>query len=300
MSLQIDSTLSPAQIWWLAIRPRTLTMAMVPVLVGAVVAWHDAHVFRFWPFLAALVSALAIQIGTNLYNDASDGESGLDRSGRLGPPRITAAGWMRAADVRRAARAAFFIALLAGIYCVYAGGLPILGIGLASLMAGWAYSRGPMPIAASATGEVFVLLFFGIAAVTGTAWLMALKPSLTAVMSGVLIGLPSSAVLLVNNHRDRDADAVSGRRTLAIVLGIAATHGVYTGLLVAAAVMGLAVAVAAGHAAPALTLLALPFALRLARAMVGEPIGPGLNVLLGRTASYQILLAALLCVGLML
>jgi 1,4-dihydroxy-2-naphthoate octaprenyltransferase len=275
-------------------------MAMVPVLVGAVVAWHDAQLFRFWPFLAALVSALAIQIGTNLYNDASDGESGLDQSGRLGPPRITAAGWARATDVRRAARTAFFIALLAGAYCVYAGGLPILGIGLASLMAGWAYSRGPMPIAASATGEVFVLLFFGIAAVTGTAWLMALKPSLTAVMSGILIGLPSSAVLLVNNHRDRTADAESGRRTLAIMLGTATTHWVYASLLVAAAVMGLAVAFVAGHATPALTLLALPFALRLSRAMMEERIGPGLNVLLGRTASYQILLAALLCIGLML
>ncbi|TAK48179.1 MAG: 1,4-dihydroxy-2-naphthoate octaprenyltransferase [Xanthobacteraceae bacterium] len=300
MPLHAETALSPAQVWWLAIRPRTLTLAVVPVLVGAVLAWHEAQVFRALPFIAALVSALAIQIGTNLLNDASDGENGFDRPGRLGPPRITASGWATAAEVRRAALAAFLVATVAGLYCVAVGGLPILAVGIASLLAGWAYSRGPLPIAASATGEVFVLIFFGVAAVAGTAWLMSLKLSLAAVMSGILIGLPSSAVLLINNHRDREADAAAGRRTLAIVLGLEATRLFYVGLLTLAAVMGIFVALALGSPWMLLTLLALPYALRLSHMMMDEPIGSGLNALLGRTASYQIVLAALLIFGLMM
>lgn len=298
MSFSERAVPSPGQIWWYAIRPRTLTMSVVPVLVGAVLAWREAQAFRPLPFLAALASALAIQIGTNLLNDASDGETGLDRPDRLGPPRVTAQGWASAAEVRRAAIFAFFVAALAGLYCIQAGGMPILAIGIASLGAGWAYSRGPAPISASAAGEVFVLVFFGIAAVSGTAWLMSLAPSLAALPAGVLIGLPSAAVLLVNNHRDRAADARAGRRTLAIALGVARTRRLYRLVLVAAALLGPAVGLALGSGWPALTVLALPFALRLSTEMTTEPIGPGLNGLLGRTAGYQIVLAALLCLGL--
>lgn len=298
MSLDVETIVSPGNVWWQAIRPRTLTMAVVPVIVGAVVAWQEAHIVRPLALMAALVCALAIQIGTNLLNDAADGEIGLDRAGRLGPPRITASGWATAADVRRAAYAAFAFAALGGIYCASVGGLPILVVGIASILAGWAYSRGPKPIAMTATGELFVLLFFGLVAVMGTAWLMNPVPSLTAAMAGMLVGLPSSAVLLVNNHRDRDADARAGRRTLAIVLGVEGARLFYVGLLVLAAVMGIFIAFSVGTAWPLLSLLGLPFALRLARTMMDESIGAGLNDLLGRTASYQIVLAGLLCLGL--
>jgi 1,4-dihydroxy-2-naphthoate octaprenyltransferase len=300
MSLSEGAVPSAGQIWWYAIRPRTLTMSVVPVLVGAVLAWHEAHLFRLLPFVAALVSALAIQIATNLLNDASDGESGLDRPGRLGPPRVTAQGWASAAEVRHAAMASFFVAAVAGVYCIQAGGLPILAIGLASLSAGWAYSRGPAPIAASAAGEVFVLVFFGIAAVTGTAWLMSEQPSLAAFPAGLLIGLPSSAVLLVNNHRDRDADTRSGRRTLAIVLGIDGTRRLFGMILVLAALLGPAVGIALDTGWTALTMLALPQAMRLSAEMARLPIGPELNGLLARTAGYQVVLAGLLCLGLTL
>jgi 1,4-dihydroxy-2-naphthoate octaprenyltransferase len=298
MSLSERAAPSSARVWWTAIRPRTLTMAVVPVLTGAVLAWHEAAMFRLWPFLAALASALSIQIGTNLLNDASDCESGVDRAGRLGPPRVTAQGWASPAEVKRGAMLAFLAAAVSGLYCVDAGGLPILVIGIASLAAGFAYSRGPVTISASAAGEMFVLVFFGVAAVTGTAWLMNLKPSLAAFPAGVLIGLPSSAVLLVNNHRDRLADERSGRRTLAIVLGVAATRQIYGMLLVFAALLGPAVGTALGTGWPSLTLLALPMALRLSSDMAAEPIGAGLNNLLGRTAGYQIVLAGLLCLGL--
>lgn len=299
MSRSGEVVLSAGSPWWLAIRPRTLTMAIVPVVTGAVIAYAETARFALVPFLAALTVALAVQIGTNLLNDASDGESGLDRPGRLGPPRVTAEGLIKASEVKRAALLAFLAAALAGAVALVEGGLPILFIGIASLAAGWAYSRGPRPISATPFGEVFVLAFFGVAAVIGTHWLIAKAPSLVALLSGVVVGLPAAAVLLVNNHRDRDGDAIAGRRTLAIVLGIDGARRLYGALLIAAAVLGLPVALAAGAMGPALTMLATPLAASLYRLIAVEPIGRGLNALLARTARYQVIVAALLIAGLL-
>lgn len=296
----VPPALPAASIWWLAVRPRTLTMALMPVLVGAALAWHDVAQFRPLPFLAALLGALAIQIGTNLANDASDGESGLDRPGRLGPPRVTALGLASAAQVKLAAMLAFTVAAIVGLVAIHAGGWPILGIGIASLVSGWAYSRGPWPISASPFGEVFVLLFFGIIAVCGTYWLMALHISAAAFIAGVLVGLPAAAVLLVNNHRDRAGDSINGRRTLAIMIGDAASHHLFAVLVVSAAALGPLLALVSRHAGPCLTLLAMPLAVHLIRQFYREPTGTGLNNVLARTALYQIVLGVLLICGLWL
>lgn len=286
-------------IWWHAIRPRTLSMSIVPVLTGGVLAWTEAGRFALLPLLAALVGALGIQAGTNLLNDASDGESGLDRPARLGPPRVTAEGWASAAQVKRAAALSFCVAAIAGLVAIAWGGLPILAVGVASLVAGWAYSRGPAPISAGPLGEFFVLIFFGVVAVAGTYFLIAGAASAIAFSTGILVGLPAAAVLLVNNHRDRVGDALSGRRTLAIRLGIDTTRHVFGAMLGATIVTALAMAMAAMRPALALPLLAAPLAVALANDM-RAPIGGDLNALLGRTARFQAVCAALFAIGLFL
>lgn len=284
-------------VWWQAIRPRTLTMAVVPVLVGAAIAWQETGRVGFLATAAALAGALAIQMGTNLFNDASDAETGLDRSGRLGPPRVTAEGWASAGEVRAAAALAFLVAMIAGVVAVAYGGVPILIAGLASLLAGWAYSHGPAPISQSPFGELFVLIFFGVVAVCGSHWLVAREPSATALMAGVAVGLPAAAVLLVNNHRDRDSDARGGRRTLAIRVGPRATRLIYAGLLAATIALPAVVGLSSGRPWLLLVLAAIPHALTLGRDMARQT-GSDLNLLLARTAQFQALTAALMVAGL--
>lgn len=287
-------------IWWHAIRPRTLSMSIVPVVTGAVLAWTETGRFALLPVLAALIGALGIQIGTNLLNDASDGESGLDRPARLGPPRVTAEGWASASQVKAGAMLCFAIAALAGLVLIAFGGLPILAVGVAALVAGWAYSRGPAPISATPFGEVFVLIFFGVVAVGGTYFLLAREPSWMALFAGILIGLPASAVLLVNNHRDREGDKLSGRRTLAIRLGLKGTRRLYAGFVAGTLALALVIALAGANPTLILPLAAAPFAWSLMREMWRARIGYGLNLLLGRTAAFQALVAALFAVGLLL
>jgi len=155
-------------VWWAAIRPRTLGMALAPVALGTALAIADGVELAWAVLFATAACALLIQIGTNLYNDAIDFERGTDRPERLGPLRVTLAGWASAAEVKRGALLCLLLALLLGAWlCVVGGGL-ILAIGLASLVAGWAYSGGPRPISHSPFGELFVLLFFGVFAVLGS------------------------------------------------------------------------------------------------------------------------------------
>ncbi|WP_055038630.1 1,4-dihydroxy-2-naphthoate octaprenyltransferase [Blastochloris viridis] len=289
-----------ASIWWMAIRPRTLSMAIVPVAVGAASAVAGSGRFAVLGFLIALAVALAIQIGTNLLNDWRDGESGLDTADRLGPTRVTASGLMKPADVKRMAYIAFGCAAVAGLFAIVLGGVPMLVIGAASLVAGLGYSNGPRPISGTPFGEVFVLAFFGLAAVVGTHWLMTGAWSLTALMCGLQIGLPAAAVLLVNNHRDRVGDAASGRRTLAILLGPERSQSLYGLIMVGACLFGVLVALTSLSFGPLATLAALPLALALRRRIAAEAVGPGLNEVLVRTAQFQVLLGVLLVCGLLI
>lgn len=219
------------QVWWTAIRPRTLPLAASPVLVGIALAWAEEAAPHWWVALTTLAAALLIQIGTNLYNDAADHERGNDRADRLGPLRVTAAGWVSAAAVRHAAHLAFGLAFLLGCYLAAIGGWPIVAIGLTSLAAGIAYSGGPRPISYSPFGELFVLVFFGLVAVAGSHYLQSGALTPRALFAGLAVGMPAAAVLLVNNLRDLDADRRAGRHTLAAVLGPAASRRLHALLL---------------------------------------------------------------------
>ncbi len=293
-------SLSRFKLWWLAIRPRTLSLSAMPVLAGSALAWKEGAPFIGASVLIALLCALAIQAGTNLYNDANDFVRGNDGPTRVGPMRVTAAGLATPAQVRRAAAIAFALAFVGGIYLVWAGGWPILAIGLASLAAGWAYSGGPRPLSHTAFGEVFVLGFFGVAAAAGSHYLQSGVWAYTAVLLGVALGLQAAAVLLVNNVRDLEADRLAGRRTLAGALGLAGARALYAGLMLAP--FGL-IALLAWRLGAAIVLIAsvpaLLWCAALALGFARLPPGVQMNRQLARTAQAQVLLGALLSAALL-
>jgi 1,4-dihydroxy-2-naphthoate octaprenyltransferase len=276
--------------WVLAARLKTLGLSVTPVLAGTWLA-ATAGTWSGGVLAAALVSAASIQIGTNLWNDAADAESGVDSGERLGPPRMTALGLLDARDVRLAAALVFLLASGAGLYLVLAGGWPILAVGLASLALGYLYSMGPYPLSATPVGEVLVVAFFGVAAVAGTAFLhgAALTPLIW--QTGLLLGLPAASVLLVNNHRDRASDAAGGRRTLAILIGVPASKLVYAALNTAA-LAGLALLYARSLAGWTVFFAAAIHCGFLAVRMRRLPVSAQLNGLLAQTALYQLVLFA--------
>lgn len=285
------------RIWWTAARPRTLPLAATPVLAGIALAWAEAAAPRWFVALATLLAALLIQVGTNLHNDASDHERGNDREDRLGPLRVTAAGWARSAAVRRAAYLAFGAAFGLGVFLAAVGGWPIIAVGLASLAAGMAYSGGLRPISHTPLGELFVWLFFGVFAVAGSHWLQAETFSPAALVTGAALGLPAAAVLLVNNLRDIVADTRAGRHTLAAVLGDQTSRKLHAALMLTPflALPVLALLLPGRHGLW-LALGALPVCLKVVRHM-GDARGVALNSVLAATARAQFVFGLLLAIG---
>jgi 1,4-dihydroxy-2-naphthoate octaprenyltransferase len=281
--------------WWLAIRPKTLSMSLAPVLVGATLAWRDSGQVAWAVSLIAALAALLIQVGANLHNDAADFERGADTPERVGPPRAVAQGWLAARAVRHAAYAAFACAFLLGIGLVWTGGWPILVLGLASLGAGLAYTGGPRPIAYTGMGELFVFLFFGLAAVAGTYYLGTGAMSDAALAAGAALGSIAAAVLTANNYRDLDNDRRAGKITLAVRIGRRATRIEYAALLLSPYAL---LPLIAHGAAAWLPLLSLPGALWLIARFARTPPGAAFNALLARTAQLQLAFGVLLALGL--
>ncbi len=278
-------------VWWYAVRPKTLSLAAAPVLAGTAWAVLVAGVFRPEVLVLALGAATAIQVATNLWNDALDSEHGVDHGLRLGPRRATAAGWLTTGVVRRIALAVFGLAAGLGLALVWLGGWPILAIGAGGIACGLAYSAGPYPLSSTPLGEVVVLAFFGIAGVAGTVLLHGAAVTAEVLVLGVVTGLPAAAVLLVNNHRDRVSDARAGRRTLAILLGPRGTQRLY-GALLAAAALGPAALRPACAVAWLATVTATGAAVVLARRFARAPLDPVLNRFLAATGRFQLVVVA--------
>ena len=286
--------------WLMAARPRTLSLSITPVVVGAALAWAVDRQVHGPAVLAALIASAFIQLGTNMHNDAVDSERGGDGPDRIGPPRVTAMGLLSGRRVKHGACTCFAVAALMGLYLIAVGGWPILLLGLASIAAGWAYTGGPWPIAYTPLGEVFVIAFFGVGAVGGTYWLCAGHLGAPALAAGLALGLMTGAVLLVNNFRDVEADARVGRRTLAILAGRQGTIWIYAGMML----LPFALLEPIGRALPDrhvwLALLALPPALALIYRFMREPPGRGFNRILVWTVQIQLLFSLLLAAGLVL
>ena len=210
--------MSPIRLWLVASRPRTLPAAVAPVLVGTSLAISEGE-FRPLAFVAALVGSVFIQIGTNLANDYSDARRGADTEDRLGPVRVTAGGLMPPRRVLTGTYVAFAIAVAAGAYLAAVAGPELLVVGLVSIAAGVLYTGGPRPYGYEGLGELFVFLFFGLVAVTGSYYVQTEDLTWEAFALAVPVGLLASAILVVNNVRDVDTDRRAGKRTLAVRLG---------------------------------------------------------------------------------
>jgi 1,4-dihydroxy-2-naphthoate octaprenyltransferase len=286
--------------WVMAARPRTLALSVTPVVVGSALSWAATRHLHVPAVLAALIGSMAIQLGTNLHNDAVDSERGGDGPDRVGPPRVAALGLLSGESVKRGALVCFALAALMGTYLATIGGWPILLLGILSIASGWAYTGGPFPIAYTPLGEAFVVAFFGVGAVCGTYWLCTARLGAAAIEAGLALGLLSGAVLLVNNYRDAVADTRVGRRTLAIVAGPHVTVWIYAALMLIpfALLPPIGQALPRGHVWPALA--ALPFAAMVVYRFAHEPRGPGFNRILVQTVQAQILFAFLLSLGLVL
>ena len=217
-----------------AARVRTLPAAIGPVLVGSGIAWADDQ-FIVLPFLATLAAALLIQVGTNYANDYFDFIHGVDTEARLGDPRMTQTGQLTAAVVRGGAALSFSLAIVVGTYLVWRGGWPVVTIGLASIAAGICYTGGPWPFGYHGLGDLFVMVFFGPIAVAGTYYIQALNWNYGTLLAGLGVGALTTAILVVNNLRDHSTDRVSGKRTLAVLMGKRSTQIEYTLLLLIAA-----------------------------------------------------------------
>jgi 1,4-dihydroxy-2-naphthoate polyprenyltransferase len=285
--------------WVMAARPKTLTAALVPVLVGTALA-HGLGVGRWLPALMALVGAMLIQVGTNLTNDYYDFKKGADTEERLGPVRVTQSGLISPGTVLASALGCFGLAVLTGIYLVVVGGWPIVAIGLTSVAAGYAYTGGPFPLAYHGLGDVFVFVFFGLVAVTGTYYVQALEVGAAAWWAAVPVGALGTALLVVNNLRDVSTDVKAGKRTLVVRLGATAGRAEYALLLGAAFATPLAMW-GLGLASPwvLLALLSAPLAVPPLERVLGAE-GTALNPALGGTARLQLVFGLLFALGLYL
>jgi len=284
----------------MAARPRTLTISVTPVMVGAALAWAVEKRIHWLAVLAALIASMFIQLGTNIHNDAADFKRGGDGPDRIGPPRVTASGLLSATAVTGGAMVCFAIAALLGIYLASVGGWPIVVLGTLSIVAGWGYTGGPRPIAYVPLGEVFCVIFFGLGGVGGTYLLCAGNLSAAAVLGGFAIGLLVAAVLLVNNYRDVVADARVGRRTLPIVVAPAVSVAIFAALMLVPFAMLPLIArtTPSGHAWPAL--LVLPIALFVVYRFAREPRGPVFNRILVHTVQVEFAFSLLLSIGLLM
>jgi 1,4-dihydroxy-2-naphthoate octaprenyltransferase len=288
------------RIWLMAARPRTLPAAVAPVLVGTALAGY-LHVFHPLRFVAAMLGAVFIQVGTNLSNDYSDARRGADAEDRLGPVRVTAGGLVPPRQVLIATYVTFGLAVLAGVYLIVVAGWQLLLVGAASILAGVAYTGGPKPYGYEGLGEVFVFLFFGIVAVAGSYFVQVRHLDWEAFALAVPVGLLAAAILVVNNVRDIDSDRRADKRTLAVRLGRERARTLFAVVVylayALAPVTWLFGPVTAWVLLPWLT---LPLAIRVVRLVRNHADGPTLNQALAQTGMLQLAFCILLSAGLLL
>lgn len=313
MTMPATASAAGLREWMMAVRPQTLPAGAAPVVVGIGVAYYES-VFATGPALAALIGALLIQIGTNFANDYYDAQRGVDGPDREGFTRVTQAGIIPEETVKRAMILTFGCAFGIGTFLVYIGGIPIVIIGIASVLCGIAYAGGPAPFGSYGLGDVFVFVFFGVVAVTGTyyvqavtvvadsfpLWIPAGSIASSAVIASLAMAGLTTAILVVNNIRDIETDRAAGKYTLAVLigrrysvvefvllLGLAYSIPVYLLLLEGAWILGL-------------PLLTIPYGVLLCRDVITGPGGSALNQTLESTGRLLAIFAILFTIGFLL
>jgi 1,4-dihydroxy-2-naphthoate octaprenyltransferase len=286
---------TPAQ-WIEGARPRTLPAAISPVLVGTgAAAYLDG--FVWWKALLALGVALALQIGVNYANDYSDGIRGTDEN-RVGPLRLVGSKVATPTQVKTAAFTCFGIGAVLGLVLSATTTWWLLVAGAASLLGAWFYTGGKRPYGYRALGEVSVFLFFGLVAVLGTTYVQAEELSWTAVAGAVSVGSIACALLVANNLRDIPTDSVTGKRTLAVVLGAQRSRQLYAALVILAFALAAISAIATPWAL--LAFIAVPLAIKSIRVVLSDAVGPALIPVLKGTGQTELLYAIGLAIGLAL
>ncbi|HEX5790287.1 MAG TPA: 1,4-dihydroxy-2-naphthoate octaprenyltransferase [Luteolibacter sp.] len=277
----------------LAARPKTLPAAVVPVWVGCVLAWKLEGAIDWKLATATVLGSLFIQIATNFFNDAIDARKGADTAARLGPQRVTASGLMSPRAVMGLGAAFLVLAYAMGVILFRARGWPIVAIGVPSMFLAYGYTGGPFPLAYRGLGELFVILFFGVIAVTGTVFIQTGGWPVEAILLGVQIGLLCAVLISINNFRDREEDATTGKRTLAVRWGPKWAAAVIWLEIKVAAFLGLCWM---AWGSPALLLASLPvlvLGMRILWGVFTQAPGPAFNRLLALAALQLILFAAL-------
>jgi len=287
------------QTWWLAIRPRTLPAAASGVAMGCALAWYDGS-FQLLPALACVLIALLLQIGSNVANDVFDFERGADTAERLGPVRVTQAGFLTPTQVKRGMVVIFGLAAMLGLYLAALRGWTVIWLGAAAILSAVAYTGGPYPLGYHGLGDVFVFLFFGLAAVAGTYFVQVGSVSVIAWWMSVPVGLIVTAILVVNNLRDIDSDRKAGKHTLAVRLGERGAKIEY--VLCMAIAYSIVPALVLMNLIPIggmLAWLSLPVAVRTLRTVFTQK-GRPLNAALAGTGQTAFLFSLFFWVGLLI
>jgi len=283
--------------WIHAARPRTLGAAVAPVAVGTVIGWKVGGQFHLGLALATVGSCMALQIATNWFNDAIDFSKGADTAARIGPRRITASGLVAGSTVMKAALGMLLIATALAAPLFLARGWPILAIGLPSLYFSYGYTGGPLPLAYRGLGELFVILFFGLIAVTGSAFVQCGLWLTEALVAGFQIGCLSTVLIAINNLRDMDEDRGTGKRTLAARFGPRFARIEIATLIITPFVLGLYWAVNGPHTAFIAPLPALGIGLGLIQWIAKSEPGPVYNRSLALSGLILVAFALLFCLG---
>ncbi len=283
--------------WLLAARLKTLPAAISPVMLGSALAFHDGSFHVFISFMT-LIAALLIQIGTNFANDVFDFQKGTDRQDRLGPTRATQAGLITPDKMKKAMWLIFALAICVGFYLAFIGGWPIVWIGLASIAAGIAYTGGPYPLGYHGWGDLFVFIFFGLIAVPGTYYLQTEIVNELSLYMGAIMGMLSTAILVVNNLRDADTDKLSGKNTLAVRFGKNFSKIQFSILILIPFLLPLYIWWNIENESPLLiTIFLLPISFHLIK-QIFFLNGRDLNLVLARTARFLFIFTILLSAGL--
>jgi 1,4-dihydroxy-2-naphthoate octaprenyltransferase len=288
--------------WYAGARPRTLPAAVVPVLVGTACAVHRTgswnHGVIVWRGVAAMIVALAIQVGTNFANDYSDGIKGTDEV-RVGPIRLVGLKIASPGAVKRAAFISFGIAAVAGLALAAVAGWWLIAVGLASFLAGWFYTGGPRPYGYAGFGEVFVFVFFGLVATVGSAYVQLETITAVSVVAAIPVGLLATALLVTNNLRDIPTDTNTGKKTLAVRLGDGRTRVLYVVLMVLPYVSLVFIA-GLWRIGAIIAWMAFPWARRPVLRVLDGAKGRDLIPVLVATGRVQLAFGTLLAVGISL
>lgn len=283
--------------WILAARPKTLSASLVPIIAATGLVKGLGFEVEPWIVVCALLSSFAIQIGTNLVNDAMDFKKGADTETRIGPARVTQQGFFTYKQVMFAAALFFALAVLLGIPLVIHGGYPIVIIGLVSVLMGYAYTSGPFPLAYYGLGDLFVILFFGLVAVGGMTYLLTGQYLIESFILGLQIGFLSTILIAINNLRDLNTDKLVNKKTLAVRLGLTGARFWIAFLILGPFLAGYYWIYTHHMWVYIVPLFSFPLGLSLAKKIFRTAPSAQYNGFLAQASAFSLLFSVLLAIG---